>query len=65
MYFANKLHQILYSLGLDCTHIKDTVGSVSKTPTGLYIIHPEGSNYPFEVINLSLGVVTICLKICP
>ncbi|NXF02730.1 ANGL5 protein, partial [Smithornis capensis] len=39
-----------FSLGLDCTHIKDTVGSVSKTPSGLYIIHPEGSNYPFEVL---------------
>lgn len=63
-YFANELHQILCSLGLDCTDIKDTIGSVSKTPTGLYIIHPEGSNYHFEVMNLSLRVVTICLRIC-
>lgn len=61
---ANKLHQILCSLGLDCTDIKDTIGSVSKTPTGLYIIHPEGSNYPFEVMNLSLTIVTIYLRIC-
>ncbi|OWK62929.1 Angiopoietin-related protein 5 [Lonchura striata] len=41
-------YKAVQSHGLDCTHIKDTVGSVSKTPSGLYIIHPEGSNYPFE-----------------
>ncbi|XP_045434107.1 angiopoietin-related protein 5 [Pipistrellus kuhlii] len=35
---------------LDCTAIKDTVGSVTKTPSGLYIIYPEGSSYPFEVM---------------
>lgn len=46
--------EYLLSLGLDCTHIKDAVGSVSKTPSGLYIIHPEGSNYPFEVMHLLL-----------
>lgn len=49
----NFLEYLLF-LGLDCTHIKDTVGSVSKTPSGLYIIHPEGSNHPFEVIHLLL-----------
>ncbi|RMC07371.1 hypothetical protein DUI87_16836 [Hirundo rustica rustica] len=43
-------YKAVQSHGLDCTHIKDTVGSVSKTPSGLYIIHPEGSNYPFEVL---------------
>ncbi|NWI40707.1 ANGL5 protein, partial [Picathartes gymnocephalus] len=43
-------YKAVQSHGLDCTHIKDTVGSVSKTPSGLYIIHPEGSNYPFEVV---------------
>ncbi|NXG46809.1 ANGL5 protein, partial [Psilopogon haemacephalus] len=43
-------YKTVQSHGLDCTHIKDTVGSVSKTPSGLYIIHPEGSNYPFEVL---------------
>ncbi|NWR29078.1 ANGL5 protein, partial [Tachuris rubrigastra] len=42
-------YKAVQSHGLDCTHIKDTVGSISKTPSGLYIIHPEGSNYPFEV----------------
>ncbi|NWU15821.1 ANGL5 protein, partial [Cephalopterus ornatus] len=42
-------YKAVQSHGLDCSHIKDTVGSVSKTPSGLYIIHPEGSNYPFEV----------------
>ncbi|XP_017671456.1 PREDICTED: angiopoietin-related protein 5 isoform X1 [Lepidothrix coronata] len=42
-------YKAVQSHGLDCTHIKDTTGSVSKTPSGLYIIHPEGSNYPFEV----------------
>ncbi|KAH0625175.1 hypothetical protein JD844_033359, partial [Phrynosoma platyrhinos] len=36
--------------GLDCSDIKDTIGSVTKTPSGLYIIHPEGSSYPFEVL---------------
>nr|XP_010298981.1 PREDICTED: angiopoietin-related protein 5-like [Balearica regulorum gibbericeps] len=57
-------YKTVQSHGLDCTDIKDTVGSVSKTPTGLYIIHPEGSNFAFEVINLSLRIVTICLRIC-
>ncbi|XP_008056481.1 angiopoietin-related protein 5 [Carlito syrichta] len=38
------------SHGLDCTDIKDTIGSVTKTPSGLYIIQPEGSSYPFEVM---------------
>ncbi|XP_007944217.1 angiopoietin-related protein 5 [Orycteropus afer afer] len=38
------------SHGLDCTDIKDTIGSVTKTPSGLYIIHPEGATYPFEVM---------------
>ncbi|XP_076782217.1 angiopoietin-related protein 5 isoform X2 [Arvicanthis niloticus] len=37
------------SHGLDCTDIKDSIGSVSKTPSGLYVIFPEGSGYPFEV----------------
>lgn len=36
-------------LGLDCTDIKDSIGSVTKTPSGLYVIFPEGSSYPFEV----------------
>ncbi|XP_062433722.1 angiopoietin-related protein 5 [Rhea pennata] len=43
-------YKAVQSHGLDCTDIKDIVGSVSKTPSGLYIIHPEGSNYPFEVL---------------
>ncbi|CAH2225407.1 angiopoietin-related 5 [Pelobates cultripes] len=34
--------------GYDCTDIKETFGPVSKTPSGLYIIQPEGSNAPFE-----------------
>lgn len=38
------------SHGLDCTDIKDTIGSVTRTPSGLYIIFPEGSSYPFEVM---------------
>lgn len=38
------------SHGLDCTDIKDSIGSVTKTPSGLYVIFPEGSSYPFEVI---------------
>ncbi|EPQ11440.1 Angiopoietin-related protein 5 [Myotis brandtii] len=44
-------HRPVQSHGLDCTDIKDTVGSVTKTPSGLYIIYPEGSSYPFEVIH--------------
>ncbi|XP_028746820.1 angiopoietin-related protein 5 [Peromyscus leucopus] len=40
----------IQSHGLDCTHIKDSIGSATKTPSGLYIIFPEGSSYPFEVI---------------
>ncbi|OXB70546.1 UNVERIFIED_CONTAM: hypothetical protein H355_004216 [Colinus virginianus] len=51
-------YKAVQSHGLDCTDIKDTIGSVSKTPSGLYIIHPEGSNYAFEVIHFSL----ICIK---
>ncbi|XP_014400058.1 PREDICTED: angiopoietin-related protein 5 [Myotis brandtii] len=43
-------HRPVQSHGLDCTDIKDTVGSVTKTPSGLYIIYPEGSSYPFEVM---------------
>uniref|UniRef100_A0A8D0Y7Y6 Fibrinogen C-terminal domain-containing protein n=1 Tax=Sus scrofa TaxID=9823 RepID=A0A8D0Y7Y6_PIG len=43
-------HRPVQSHGLDCTDIKDTIGSVTKTPSGLYIIHPEGSSYPFEVM---------------
>ncbi|OXB57870.1 hypothetical protein ASZ78_016444 [Callipepla squamata] len=43
-------YKAVQSHGLDCTDIKDTIGSVSKTPSGLYIIHPEGSNYAFEKV---------------
>ncbi|XP_004626212.1 angiopoietin-related protein 5 [Octodon degus] len=43
-------HRTVQSHGLDCTDVKDTIGSVTKTPSGLYIICPEGSNYPFEVM---------------
>ncbi|XP_076782225.1 angiopoietin-related protein 5 isoform X4 [Arvicanthis niloticus] len=38
-----------FMCSLDCTDIKDSIGSVSKTPSGLYVIFPEGSGYPFEV----------------
>nr|XP_020010379.1 angiopoietin-related protein 5 [Castor canadensis] len=43
-------HRPVQAHGLDCTDIKDTIGSVTKTPSGLYIIYPEGSSYPFEVM---------------
>ncbi|XP_054830634.1 angiopoietin-related protein 5 [Eublepharis macularius] len=43
-------HRAIQSHGLDCSDIKDTIGTVTKTPSGLYIIHPEGSSYPFEVL---------------
>nr|XP_045000737.1 angiopoietin-related protein 5 [Jaculus jaculus] len=43
-------HRPVQSHGLDCTDIKDTIGSVTKTPSGLYVIIPEGSGYPFEVM---------------
>nr|XP_019570064.1 PREDICTED: angiopoietin-related protein 5 [Rhinolophus sinicus] len=43
-------HRPVQSHGLDCTDIKDTIGSVTKTPSGLYVIYPEGSSYPFEVM---------------
>ncbi|XP_019385824.1 PREDICTED: angiopoietin-related protein 5 [Crocodylus porosus] len=43
-------YKTVQSHGLDCTDIKDTVGSVSKTPSGLYIIHPEGSKFAYEVL---------------
>ncbi|XP_043851578.1 angiopoietin-related protein 5 [Dromiciops gliroides] len=43
-------HRPVQAHGLDCTDIKDTIGTVTKTPSGLYIIHPEGSSYPFEVM---------------
>ncbi|XP_069496475.1 angiopoietin-related protein 5 isoform X2 [Ambystoma mexicanum] len=35
--------------GYDCSDIKDTVGSVMKTPSGIYVIQPEGSDSAFEV----------------
>uniref|UniRef100_A0A8C5LXR1 Angiopoietin like 5 n=1 Tax=Leptobrachium leishanense TaxID=445787 RepID=A0A8C5LXR1_9ANUR len=34
--------------GYDCSDIKDNFGPVSKTPSGLYIIQPEGTHFPFE-----------------
>ncbi|XP_051882525.1 angiopoietin-related protein 5 [Pristis pectinata] len=37
------------SHGFDCTDIKDTLGSLSRAPSGIYIIQPEGADYPFEV----------------
>ncbi|KAM4828214.1 angiopoietin-related protein 5 isoform 2-T3 [Thomomys bottae] len=43
-------HRPVQSHGLDCSDIKDTIGSVTKTPSGLYVIHPQGSSYPFEVM---------------
>ncbi|XP_036115981.1 angiopoietin-related protein 5 [Molossus molossus] len=43
-------HRPVQSHGLDCSDIKDTIGSVTRTPSGLYIIYPEGSSYPFEVM---------------
>ncbi|PKU32025.1 angiopoietin-related protein 5 [Limosa lapponica baueri] len=54
-------YKAVQSHGLDCTDIKDTVGSVSKTPTGLYIIHPEGSNYPFE---MNKKCINSCKCVC-
>ncbi|KAG5284430.1 hypothetical protein AALO_G00026650 [Alosa alosa] len=38
------------SHGRDCSDIKETLdASVSKIPSGIYIIHPENIEYPFEV----------------
>ncbi|XP_063060012.1 angiopoietin-related protein 5 isoform X2 [Engraulis encrasicolus] len=38
------------SHGHDCSDIKETLDlTVSKIPSGIYIIHPENSEYPFEV----------------
>ncbi|XP_028976842.1 angiopoietin-related protein 5 [Esox lucius] len=38
------------SHGRDCSDIKETLGSiVPKTPSGIYIIHPDNSDTPFEV----------------
>ncbi|KAL0994991.1 hypothetical protein UPYG_G00130340 [Umbra pygmaea] len=36
--------------GRDCSDIKETLGSiVPKTPSGIYIIHPDNTDTPFEV----------------
>ncbi|KAL2095131.1 hypothetical protein ACEWY4_009850 [Coilia grayii] len=38
------------SHGRDCSDIKETLdATVSKIPSGIYIIHPENTEYPFEV----------------
>ncbi|XP_006628128.2 angiopoietin-related protein 5 [Lepisosteus oculatus] len=42
-------HKPVQSHGRDCSDIIDTVQSISKTPSGIYIIQPEGLDYPFEV----------------
>nr|XP_033806062.1 angiopoietin-related protein 5 isoform X2 [Geotrypetes seraphini]XP_033806063.1 angiopoietin-related protein 5 isoform X2 [Geotrypetes seraphini] len=42
-------HRPTQTHGYDCTDIIDTVGSISETPTGLYVIQPEGTKYSFEV----------------
>ncbi|MEE6472910.1 hypothetical protein FKM82_009773 [Ascaphus truei] len=41
-------HRPLQTHGFDCTDIKYTFGTVSKTPSGIYIIQPEGTLFPFE-----------------
>ncbi|XP_030055219.1 angiopoietin-related protein 5 isoform X4 [Microcaecilia unicolor] len=38
-----------YICRCDCTDIIDTVGTFSETPSGRYIIQPEGTDYSFEV----------------
>ncbi|XP_078078910.1 angiopoietin-related protein 5 [Mustelus asterias] len=52
-FLATSLEQFptrpVQSHGFDCTDIKDTVGSLSRTPSGIYIIQPDGADYPFEV----------------
>lgn len=40
---------VIFSLDLDCTDIKDSISSATRTPSDLYIIFLEGSSYPFEV----------------
>ena len=36
--------------GRDCSDIKETLyATVSKIPSGIYIIHPENTEYSFEV----------------
>ncbi|MBN3297928.1 ANGL5 protein, partial [Amia calva] len=42
-------HKPVQSHGRDCSDIKDTVDSFSKIPSGIYIIQPDGADYPFEV----------------
>ncbi|XP_030055218.1 angiopoietin-related protein 5 isoform X3 [Microcaecilia unicolor] len=42
-------HRPMQTHGCDCTDIIDTVGTFSETPSGRYIIQPEGTDYSFEV----------------
>ncbi|KAM4702096.1 angiopoietin-related protein 5 [Discoglossus pictus] len=41
-------HRPIQTHGFDCTDIKDTFDRLSKAPSGIYIIQPEGTNFPFE-----------------
>ncbi|KAK6486399.1 angiopoietin-related protein 5 [Huso huso] len=42
-------HKPVQSHGQDCSDIRDSVDFDSKTPSGIYIIQPDGTDYPFEV----------------
>ncbi|XP_075054027.1 angiopoietin-related protein 5 [Mixophyes fleayi] len=42
------LHRPIQTHGFDCTDIKDNFGTISKAPSGIYIIQPEGTYYSFE-----------------
>ncbi|XP_043928647.1 angiopoietin-related protein 5 [Protopterus annectens] len=42
-------HKPVMSHGKDCTDIMDTMGSFTRLQNGIYIVQPEGIDYPFEV----------------
>ncbi|XP_068121032.1 angiopoietin-related protein 5 [Hyperolius riggenbachi] len=41
-------HRPIQTHGFDCSDIKDNLGTLSKAPSGVYIIQPEGAKVSFE-----------------
>ncbi|XP_077340770.1 angiopoietin-related protein 5 [Lithobates pipiens] len=42
------IHRPFQTHGFDCSDIKDNFGTLSKAPSGIYIIQPEGTQFSFE-----------------
>ncbi|CAI9591615.1 unnamed protein product [Staurois parvus] len=42
------IHRPFQTHGFDCSDIKNNFGTISKAPSGIYIIQPEGTQFSFE-----------------